>query len=146
MAPALTCTADSTAVMKPGSVNVTSYVPGGSVARVNMPAPSVTAVRAGSPVAWRAATVTPGRMRPVASVTVPEMAASWAWAMLGASITKAKPVQATVDICRKYFIGCLYRSGDSHTTESVTAKNWNVFRFCFRPRMGGPMKTRFRRR
>ena len=84
VAPAPSATA-RTVSWKPGSVNVTSYGPGGSPAMTNAPAPSVTATRVGPPgCVPRASTVTPGSASPVASVTAPSTAASWARAAPGA--------------------------------------------------------------
>ena len=86
--------------MKPGSANVTAYVPDAS-AIVNVPAPSVTAVAAGSPAASRASAVTPGSTRPVVSVTVPETAASWAAAgMRVASIPSINQIHAALPFGR----------------------------------------------
>ena len=80
--PAATSTALRTTVENPDSVNVTSCMPAGSAPIVNRPAASVTTVHEG-PSAWaartppatsmlRASTVTPGRTKPVVSVTVPD--------------------------------------------------------------------------
>ena len=94
MAPASTSTSRAT-VPKPGSVKVTSYNPGASMPSTNRPVPSVNAVLT-SPLAWlRASTVTPGSTRPVASMTVPSMAASWAPAILGvlAMATRARKIK-----------------------------------------------------
>ena len=88
VAPALTSTTCAGAV-KPERVNVTPYVPGARPLNVNWPVPSVTVTRP-LPAASRASTVTPGRMLPVASVTVPEIVASWALATPGAYTTAAK--------------------------------------------------------
>ena len=94
VAPARTSTARTTS-WKPGSVNVTSYGPGGSAAMANAPVPSVTATCVGPPgCVPRASTVTPGSASPVASVTAPSMAASWAPAAPGAAI-QASPARAT---------------------------------------------------
>ena len=77
VAPAPSATPRRTSVWKPVSVNVTSYVPGGSEMNANAPAPSVTAASIGPPASvLRASTVTPGSTRPVASVTMPSMTVS----------------------------------------------------------------------
>ena len=88
MAPALTSTTCGGTV-KPKRVSVTSYVPGASPLNVNWPVPSVTATCA-VPAASCASTVTPGSTPPVVSVTVPEIAPSWAMAMPGTHRTAAK--------------------------------------------------------
>src|SRR6267143_1642457 len=61
-------------VAKPGSVNVTEYVPGRSSTMRYAPAPSVTTVRTFSIRAGLAAsTVTPGKYAPEVSRTTPAM-------------------------------------------------------------------------
>ena len=80
-----TVTALRAAVVKPGSVNVTSYVPGSSAGIENRPARSVKTVGCGPlPVVACAPTATPGRTKPVVSVTVPDRTPSWARAAAGA--------------------------------------------------------------
>ena len=75
--PASTTTPLRTSSWKPGSVNVTSYSPGGSPVIANAPTPSVTAVSVGPPASvLRASTVTPGNTRSVVSVTAPSMTVS----------------------------------------------------------------------
>ena len=67
-----------TSLTKPGSVNVTSYVAGGSAGKANRPVASETTLRTeAAPVVSRASTVTPGRARPVASATLPDSIPSW---------------------------------------------------------------------
>ncbi len=63
-------------VVKPGKVNVSEYVPGGSSVTRNWPVLSVVALRTFSMSAGLAAsTVTPGSTAPEASCTVPESVA-----------------------------------------------------------------------
>ena len=100
VALALTSTTCAGAV-KPKRVNVTSYIPGARPLNVNWPGPSVT-VTCPLPAASRASTVTPGIHRnllPVASVTVPEIVASWALATPGAYIDGAKTSTSGKPVC-----------------------------------------------
>ena len=93
-----TVTALRAAVLKPGSVKVTTYVPGGSAAIANRPALSVKTVRSGPlSVVPRTSTVTPGRTKPVVSVTVPDSTPSWARAAAGAraAVTTASAMHAS---------------------------------------------------
>ena len=73
VSPLFTRTASRTAVVNPGSVKVTSYAPGSSAGMEKRPAPSVKMARsAPTPVVACASTATPGRTKPVVSVTVPD--------------------------------------------------------------------------
>ena len=73
----------------PASVNVTLYVPGCRLSMRYWPLESVVAARVFSISAGLdASTVTPGRMRPAASLTVPARA-TWALAALGRIIAIA---------------------------------------------------------
>ena len=68
-----------TTMVKPGRVNVTVYSPGLSAMMRYAPALSVNTTRDCSMSAGLdASTVTPGRMPPVLSVTMPAISASWA--------------------------------------------------------------------
>ncbi len=100
-APAPTATPARTAVPKSGNVNVTSYVPGASPLNVNRPVWSVR-VTCPPPAASRASTVTPGRTRPVLSLTVPEIAVSWALAMPDAKTVAV--TTSTIDVLRLFLI------------------------------------------
>ena len=97
MAPALASTTCAGTV-KPERVNSTSYVPGASPLNVNWPVPSVT-VPCAVPAASRASTATPGRMPPVASVTVPAIVASWALATPGANTPTAHTSTSASTVC-----------------------------------------------
>ena len=97
VAPPRTSTTCAGAV-KPERVNVTSYVPGTSPLNVNWPVPSVTATCA-LPAASCASTVTPGRMPPVVSVTVPAIVASWALATPGANTPTANTSTSARTVC-----------------------------------------------
>src|SRR5439155_12726384 len=67
-------TASRLTVMKPGNVNVTEYVPGRRSTILYWPVPSVTADRVFSMSAGLdASTVTPGKIAPDVSFTVPAM-------------------------------------------------------------------------
>ena len=98
MAPPRTSTTCAGAV-KPERVNVTAYVPGASPLNVNWPVPSVT-VTCALPAASCASTVTPGRMPPVASVTVPEIMLSWARATPGRNTPAASTRTSVKPACR----------------------------------------------
>ena len=97
VAPALASTTCAGTV-KPERVNITSYVPGASPLNVNWPVPSVT-VPCAVPAASRASTATPGRLPPVASVTVPAIVASWELATPGANTPTANTSTSASTVC-----------------------------------------------
>src|SRR5262249_37764835 len=79
-------------VLKPGNVNVISYVPGRKASMRKLPDPSVTLLRVFSmSAALDASTVTPGSTAPDVSLTVPAIALVCAETTAGSSARQTAP-------------------------------------------------------